>query len=315
MQTLGKLIEACELKSGFKSSEYRPNWILFLNESIREFARVQPWPGLEATVDLTTDGTKYLVLPHYVDTVVSLFNVTKAHRVDREGDWDRNSPSIEANDTGGPVIAYDRVGYVPLTKDPAGYLWFKSSNTSDIQTVSVTGLVANSGVSNVLSRTMETVTVYATGTSPVTVSALFTKVIALSRSTEADGDFYFYDAGSSDELVGFIGKDEISSAFQRLQLQYVPTSAQTLRLRYRYKLPRLVAETSSTHPCVSEDFVINHALSLHYAEQEQLSKAQAQEAKAGRVVQQEANKDENFSEPYSRITPLFDIDPDDESRT
>ena len=313
MQTLGKFIDSCEHKSGFKSSEYRPTWIQFLNESIREFARSQPWPALEDFVDITADS-KFFTLPHYIDTVISVFNVTHKHRIDREGDWDRNSPTIEADNTGGNVIAYDRVGYVALSKDPVGYVWFKSGHASDTQTISFSGLISNSGASGALEKTFASSSVYASGTSPVTLTTLFTKFMSLSRSTESAGDFYFYDAGDSNRLIGFIGKDEISSAFQRLQLQYVPTSPQTLRVRFRYKIPRLVSEDSAPPPGVSDDFIVNYALSLHLSEQEQHAKAQAQEAKALRVLEKEANRDENFNEPHSRMCPLIDTSPDDWTR-
>ena len=309
---LGELISICEQKSGFNDSAYRPRWTSFLNEAIREFSRRFPWDGLEDTVDLKTDGTEFLILPHYVDTVVGILNFTDIVPVDRGANFDREATAQVIQGTGGQVRYYDRAGEVPVTKDPSGYLWFASTHASDNLAVHITGLVANSGASGALERTFKNLSLNATGTSPLTLTTLFAKIFSISKATDTNGDFYFFDAGASNAHRAYMAAFETESKFKRLRLLYKPEAGKTLQLRFRYVIPPLREDEQSPHPSVKPDFITQKALAIHYGEQEQLQKAQITDANATRLLDAEINKDENFSEPWSQISP-FDV-PDDFDR-
>jgi len=301
---LGQLIEACEYKSGFNDSAYRPRWINFLNEALRDFARRQPWAGLEDTVDLTTDGTKYLVLPQYVDTVVSILNMTDKIPVDRSGNYDREATYEETSGTTGRVCNYETLGDVPVLRDPTGYVWFKSSHASDIQTVYFTGLATNSGASGTaLSKAYTTLSIQAAGVSPVTCTTLFASFISVAKSTDSNGDFFFYDAGDSDKHVSFISKHETDARFRRLKLFYPPNATKSIRVRFRHYAPPLRDNAQSPHPSVKPDFLINYAIARHWGEQEQLQKEQLADNNATRLLEREVNKDTNFNEPDCQIIP------------
>ena len=300
---LGELISICELKSGFNDSAYRPRWQSFLNEAIREFARRFPWDGLEDFVDLRTDGTEYLILPGYVDTVIGLLNYTDIGPVDRGANFDREDSTVVIQGTAGQVRTYDRAGEVPVLRDPTGYLWFATTHASDTLPVFVTGLIANSGASGALERTFKTLSLNATGTSPLTLSTLFAKVFSVSKSTDTLGDFYFYDAGASNAHISFMSKFDNEARFQRLRLLYKPDAQKTIRLRFRYRVPPLRSDEQSPHPTVKSDFVIQQAIALHWSEQEQLQKSALAEARATKLLDAEINKDENFSEPFNQMSP------------
>lgn len=309
---LGELISICEQKSGFNDSAYRPRWTSFLNEAIREFSRRFPWDGLEDTVDLKTDGTQFLILPHYVDSVIGILNFTDIVPVDRGANFDRESTAAIVQGTTGQVRYYDRAGEVPVTRDPTGHLWFQSTHASDTLAVYITGLAANSGASGALERVFKTLSVNATGTSPLTLSTLFVKIFSISKATDTNGDFFFYDAGATNAHTSFLSKFETEARFKRLRLFYKPSAQKTLQLRFRYVIPPLRADAQSPHPTVKPDFIVQHALSIHYGEQEQLQKQQLTESKAARILDQEIHKDENFSEPWNQMSP-FDA-PDDWER-
>jgi len=307
---LNELIELCGQKSGFNDSAYRPRWVNFINEAVREFSRRQPWPGLEDLVTVRADGTRYLVLPHYVDTVVSILNLTDMNPVDRSGDWDRNATTVWAQGTAGRACQYDRVGDVPILRAPAGYVWFQSSHASDLQSINVTGLAANSGASGALEQTVRTLTVSAAGTSPVTLSVLFTKVFSISKATDSNGNFFFYDAGDSSKHLSYLGSTDSEAAFQRLALLYKPSAGTEFEVRFRYKIPKLTADSQAPHPSVKPDFIVAHALATHWGEQEQLQKQLIQEQKATKTLEADAHKDRNFNEPDNRMTPYIPADYD-----
>jgi hypothetical protein len=307
---LNELIELCGQKSGFNDSAYRPRWVNFINEAIREFARRQPWPGLEDLTTIKADGTRYLICPPYVDTVVSILNLTDRNPVDRSGDFDRNATSVWAAGTAGRACMYDRVGDVAVLKEPSGYIWFQSSHASDLQTLNVTGIVANSGASGALESTVRSLAVAAAGTSPVTLSVLFTKVFSVSKATDSNGNFFFYDAGATNAHISYLGATESEAAFQRLALLYKPAAGTEFELRFRYRIPKLTLDSQSPHPSVKPDFIVSHALGLHWGEQEQLQKEALSYQKATQVLQAEAHKDRNFNEPDNRIAPYIPADYD-----
>ncbi len=308
---LNELIELCGHKSGFNDSAYRPRWVNFINEAVREFARRQPWPGLEGFTTLRADGTRYLICPAYVDTVVSILNLTDVNPVDRSGDFDRSATSVWVQGTPGRACMYDRAGDVPVLRDPTGYIWFQSSHASDLQTLNVTGLVANSGASGALETVTRSLSIAAAGTSPVTLSALFTKVFSVSKATDSNGNFFFFDAGNvTNPHISYLGSTESEASFQRLALLYKPAAGTEFEVRFRYRIPKLTADAQSPHPSVKPDFIIAHALGAHWGEQEQLQKEALSFQKATQVLQSEANKDRNFNEPDNRITPYIPADYD-----
>ena len=307
---LNELIELCGLKSGFNDSAYRPRWVTFINEAVREFSRRQPWPGLEDLVTVRADGTRYLVLPHYVDTVVSILNLTDMNPVDRSGDWDRNATTVWAQGTAGRACQYDRVGDVAVLQNPSGHVWFQSSHASDLIALNVTGIAANSGASGALEETVRSLTVSAAGTSPVTLSVLFTKIFSISKATDTNGNFFFYDAGNASKHVSYLGSTDSEAAFQRLALLYKPAAGTQFELRFRYKIPKLTADSQAPHPSVKPDFIVAHALATHFGEQEQQQKMMIQEQKATKTLEADAHKDRNFNEPDNRMTPYIPADYD-----
>lgn len=301
---LGNLIEACEFRSGQNDPDYRPQWKNFLNEGIREFSRKQPWPGLEDLITVVTDGTEYLVLPHYVDTIVGVLNASFHHPVERSGDWDRSDPSVYSQRTTGRVVTYDPVGRVATLRDPTGYLFVKSTHASDAQTVWITGMVNNSGASGTaLQKSLSHLSVSLTGTSPLTLTTLFAQIISISKTTDANGDLYFYDAGATNAHIAYMGRYDDESAFNRFQLMMKPDTATSLRIRFRYKIPPLKDNSQSPHPSVHPDFVISHAISLFHKNNEQYQKAAVEAQRSSQVMLDEANKELNFNEPHSIITP------------
>lgn len=301
---LGQLIERCEFKTGYKDAAYRPRWLSFIDEAIREFARIQPWDGLEDKVQLTADaGEEFLVLPNYVDQVLGLVNISDVNVVDRSGNFDREETAAYVEGTRGRTWAYDRAGDVPTTDDPVGRIWLRSSHASDVGALYITGLAAQSGASGPLERTFKELSVTATGTSPLTLSVLFTKILSVSKATDSNGEFFFFDAGASNKHLAFLGLTDTESRFKRLKLFPIPDATKTLELRFRYKIPPLRQDAQAPHPAVKDDFIVAYAASLHYGEQQQLVKQSQTEARAAQIVAREAHKDRNFEEPWNQIVP------------
>jgi hypothetical protein len=311
MATLAQIIEACEFRTGFKDSAYRARWVEFVNKSIREYSRRQPWEGLEDTITLTANGTKYLYLPHYVDTIVHLINKTLRLPVNREGDWDREATAVYVDGTVGSTIAYDKIGTVAALADPSGYLVLQSTHASDLQSICFNGIASNSGASGTgLADRVSTVSVACTGTSPVTVSTLFTRVISVSKVTNSNGDFFVFDAGASLRHLAYINRYESDSHFKRLQLLYVPAAGTLFELRFRYKVPPVFLDEQSPHPSIPFDYLVSETIATHHREREQDQKAALVSNEATRLLEGEAHKETNFDEPYSRIIPQTYVDPD-----
>lgn len=301
-----QLIQECERRSGFNDQNFRYIWSDFLNAGIREFSRSHPWPGLEDIITLNSDGTDYLVLPHFVDTIVQLHNITDGTPVIALDNFSREWPGTYAVRSPGSVQQYYKLGEVAALREPANYVWFQSTSASDIDTIYVTGQVNNSGASGgALATTLKTVSATAAGTSPVTLSVNFASILTISRTTEGNGDFFFYDSGASNQHISFLSQYETQARFRRLQLFSLPAASTAFELKFRYKIPPIRNYYQAPPPGVRDDFLISFALERFYQHQDNMQKSQLQHASTMAILQGEANKEENFNEPDSRIYPLI----------
>ena len=301
-----QLISECELRSGWNDTNYHVSWRSFLNEGVREFSRRYPWPGLEDFAQLTSDGTRFLILPHYVDTVISILNRSQNMPLERSGDFDREATFPQANRTAGTASAYDKIGVVPVLRDPTGLCYLRSTSASDTGAPSIylTGYVSNSGASGTgMERTISTISVTPAGLSSVTVTTLFAQILSISKTTNTNGDFFIHDAGDSNRHISFLARYENEAAFKRVQLLYVPNAGTLFEVKFRHKVPPLTQNEQSPHPSVESDFIVHYALGAHYRHQQQFTKGQIQDAKAVQVLQDKAHKDQNFDEPWSQILP------------
>lgn len=296
-------VSTLQTRTGMVDVDYRPKFVRFVNDSIREFARRWPWESLEGSVDLKSDGTKYLVLPHYIDTVISILNLTDVVPVNSSGDFDREATTAEAQGTTGRVSDYQKAGDVPATQDPAGYCYLRSTHASDTSLVYICGLAANSGASGALESTYRETSATLYGSTAVTLSTLFTRLFSVSKATETSGDVFLHDAGTGNAQISFIPKAETCAKFKRVQLMFAPDSQKQFRVRFRYKIPPLTQDSQSPHPAVKDDFIIQYAMALHLNEQEQYQKQVLAEQKATAILEAEANRESNFDEPYSQIIP------------
>lgn len=304
---LGSLIEQCQFRTGFNASSYNTRWIAFLNDGIRRYAIKYPWPGLETLLDMTTNGSRYLIFPHYVEDVISILNRSQNIPVDRIGQLDRQSPWITAARTPGTVIGYESAGTVPCLQDPSGYLYIQSTNASDVSdsaTVNVTGYVSASGASGTgLERVYITESIYPAGTTAVTLTNQFASIVSISKVTETWGDFYFYDAGNSNAHISYIPRRDTTSGFMRKRLQYVPSAQTILECRVRHKVQPIREVHEAPHPSINTDWLITHAVRRFWQAQQQYTKAQIERQENIEHLQDVAAQQENFSEPFSRIIP------------
>lgn len=300
------MITECELRSGYNDTNYRTQWTSFINEGVREFARRYPWPGLEDFCQLVADGTRFLILPHYVDTVISILNRSQNMAVERAGDFDREATFVQSQRSAGTVLAYDKIGTVAALRDPTGYVYLRSTSGGDsgVPAIYVTGYVTNSGASGTgMERTLSSVSMTPAGVSPVTITTLFSQVLSISKTTNTNGDFFFHDAGNSNAHISFLARYDSNAAFKRVQLLYVPTAGTQFEVKFRHKIPTLAANEQAPHPSVDPDFVVHYAIGAHYRQQQQFTKGQIQDAKAVELLQQKAHKENNFDEPWQQIIP------------
>lgn len=302
---LGSYIRELESRTGYNDSVFQERWRRYINAAVRDFARKFPWPGLarEWTTTLYS-GQRYVVLPHIIDHITGILNVTDQVPILPTGNWEKQAPVIYSNLTQGRPLEYENAGQVATAGDPSGYIWFKSSHASDVNPIYITGYVAASGSSNPAFDLVESVlSINAAGTSPVTLTSLFTGITSIAKATSTNGDFFFFDAGNSNGYISFIPASEQEAAFRRLEFQFVPSADKSVRIKYIPKLPFLSDDTQSPHPAVRPDYVIEKAIAIFQRYQGQYQKGQYHDAVAADTLASEAHKEQNFSEPFSQIQP------------
>lgn len=303
---LGSYIRQCEVRTGFNDSAFQQRWREFINAAVRQFGRTYPWPGLERELTTTLfSGERYLVLPHIVDHVTDILNVTDRIPIFPRGNWSKQDPAIYANLTQGRPLEYQKAGHVAVTREPAGFVWFNSSHASDLDTIYVQGYIAASGSSApAFDRILRQESIQAQGTSPITLSSQYLEIVSISKATTTNGDFFFYDAGTSGEPhVSFIPAGDQDARFRRLEFMFVPSADKSIRMRYVPELPPLVHDQQSPHPTVKDDYVIEKAIAIFQRYQAQYQKGQFHDAEALSQLALETNKEENFTEPFSQIMP------------
>lgn len=302
---LNALTVACENRSGFNDPAYRTTWHEFINEAVREYARRQPWAGLEDSEDAVLSANqRYHIFPTYVDEILEITDLTNYGTIDREGDFGKRYPRQFTQGTAGQPVLYDLVGDVPALAGPSGYCYAVSSHVSDTAILYLDGIAANSGASGTAlaySQKRESVTL--NGTTPVTLTNLFTQFTSIGKATVTSGDYILYDAGNTNAHISLIPSGELDARFRRIQLMRIPSVNTEIRYRFRHRPPALVTEDQAPHPAVDSDFIIQYAISLFQREQDQYQKAELHERKATNTIRARANKDHNFGEPYSQIIP------------
>lgn len=310
--TLQELINECQNRTSHNSSDFTQSWISFINEAVRDYARKHPWAGLEDEYsEVLASGQRFLVFPHYVEDVLTILDTSNHRHIDRDGEFSRQSPAVFSQLTSGRPVSYDLIGDVAATAEPSGYCYVASSNASDVAAVRVQGVVAQSGASgSAIGTTIKTETVTLSGTSPVTLANQFTRFLAISKASVTSGDVTLFDAGNSNKHISFMADYETRARFRRAQFLFVPSARTDLRVRFRYRLPRLVNDDDSLLPGVDPDFVINQALAIYQREEEQYQKGAFHEAKANSTLQSQAHKEQNYGEPFSQIQPQVPFEND-----
>jgi hypothetical protein len=306
-------VRQCEARTGFNDSTFQVVWKEYVNAAVREFTRKYPWPGLERELSTTLySGERYLVLPHHVDHVTSILNVTDRVPIMARGNWGKQEPVLYANLQQGRPLEYQKAGHVATAIDPSNYVWFKSSHASDVDLIYITGTVAASGATNqAFTSILQSESISAQGTTPVTLSTLFSKIETISKATSTNGDFFFFD---SSQYVSFIPAPNQDARFRRLEFMFIPEADKSVRIKYLPVVPLLVNDQQSPHPTVKDDFVIEKAIALWQRYQTQYQKSQFHDAAAIDILASETNKEENFTEPFSEIKPEIPgaWDPDDD---
>jgi hypothetical protein len=302
---LGSIMREVEARTGFNDPVFQERWRRYINASIRDFARKYPWPGLERELTTTLrSGERYLVLPHYVDHVSDILNVTDRLPIMPRGNWSKQAPVVYANLTQGRPLEYTQAGKVATANDPSGFVWFKSSHASDVGSLYVTGYMSASGSSNPAFDGIEqTLAINAAGVSPVTLSTQFTGIVSIAKATTTNGDFFFFDAGNSNDYISFIPKSEQDASFRRIEFMFVPDIDKSLRMKVVPKIPFLTNDTQSPHPSVKPDYIIEKTIAIFQRYQGQYQKSQYHDAVGAELLGSEAHKEENFGETFSQIQP------------
>lgn len=302
---LGSYLREVEGRTGYNDSTFQERWRRYINAAIRDFARKFPWPGLTREWSTTLYANqRYLVLPQTIDHITDILNTTDKLPIFPRGNWSKQAPVIYSELTTGRPLEYEKAGQVAVTQDPSGFIWFKSSHASDLNPVYVTGYAAASGGSNPAFTLLEqTVKLNAQGVSPVTLTTQFTGIVSIAKATSTNGDFFFFDAGNSNTYISFIPAAEQDATFRRIEFLFVPSANKSVRIKYIPRIPLLTDDTQSPHPSVKPDYVIEKAIAIFQRYQGQYQKGQYHDAQGADILGSEANKEENFTEPFSQIQP------------
>jgi hypothetical protein len=150
----------------------------WVNEAQEQWATEQPWPQLLREETFSANGTRALMLPPRVKTVLWAADQTNQRPLDLMKHWDREFPDAFFGNTTGAALIVRQMGISPVSKQPGivGRLTFNTLS-SDTVAVYVAGLALDtsaSGTAENLYYARETVQIVSDGT--YTSTALFSRI-------------------------------------------------------------------------------------------------------------------------------------------
>jgi hypothetical protein len=276
-----------------------------LNRALRHWARSQPWADLKRTIDITHPAGRTMYLPSEVERLVWLADKTNAHAMEMQNQWERQDPYGYLNDRSNNPEAWKMAGFSPTFTNASGPLAVYSSDTSDIASVYVTGQVLPSGGSapRDLYEFGETLSVV--GATPVTGTAVFTRITSISKASDTTG-LIKVDCGGNP--VGYIGPYERDAKYPAIELHEIPKANTIFRAGVFVRPPRLTSAYQAPPPSVDTDFLIWAAASdIHYQLGEG-ERSQAALAKAGSIVREKCSVEKMFGDWYGQIVPESESD-------
>jgi hypothetical protein len=301
MKTFGDIVTEVQRLTGRNDSGYVDRIKAAVNRAVDEWARVQPWPGLQRVGDITHAGGRELVLPSDIDRVVWIMDKTNKHALPVSDDrWDECFPTSYSNDTVGSAYQWEDAGYTPVFTGVTGVLQIWSTGASDAATIYVTGYGQDTAVSGPMGVHQVVASIALVGATPYTTTAMFSSVDSIGKSADCGGVIKIMSNGA---VVSMLGPLDTEARYRKIRFMNIPAAGTEFKY-YGYTRPSRLVSLSQVPPsAVDADYLMwQAAADIHFTLREgDRSKycSSRAEALAARVIA----KEKMFGDAQSRVVP------------
>lgn len=307
MATRSNILAEAGRRAGRTDTTFLTTLRGFLNEAVREWARKRPWIGLKRRLRMPTNGTRFLVLPSFVERPMELFDVTNASPIMPGANWDYEYPGAHADLQSGQALEWQDMGTVAAVTDPSGRVVVLSSSSADtsieVTLIGRTRDTAASGTALEYLWTHEDLTLL--GTSPVTSTNLFDELTTFSKSTNTAGTVTCRAASGALPLSR-LGRFDNEARYRRLELMRIPAAGSVIELTVQVRPDSLDNDNQSPHPSIDEDFLTWYTAGLGLVSLGERQAGLTFLQKATAILDQVDFRDKAWGDMPNRIIPVWD---------
>jgi hypothetical protein len=300
---LANLVTEAERLAGRVDSLFFSRVRRWINEAQEQWATEQPWPQLLREESFTTNGTRSLMLPPRVRTVLWAADQTNQRPLDLMKHWDREFPAAFFGNTLGAAQVIRQMGISAVSRQPAtvGPLTFNTLS-SDSFSVYVAGLALDtnaSGSAEGLYYARETVPIASDGT--YTSTTLFSRIDTLGKDDFTPADIQVRDGASN--LLARIPRDSYQTQYRQLDLLFIPPAGTQIAVQYLTVPEPLVDNAQVPHSSVDPEYLIWYAAGLIHEAQSEVQQSQIKLARAKEILNRRIHKEKNFGDQDWRALP------------
>jgi len=291
--------------------QHRSRALSAVDRAVRYYAERVPWPSLIRTEDFLANGTKYLVFPQHVRSIITIGDKSKKEYVSPGAQWEKQYPEWQfGSKPSGSAFEWRHEGWVPVVVPPDGSLAVKlNTSQSDSQTVYVHGLALDTAASGTPLMYFDTREIVIAQETPVASTHLFKEILGIETDT-LDKNSSVTVRYSDGTIAARIAPNERHSRYQRIEWLAVPAAGSTITVRYYADPAKIVSESQQVDPQVDQEFMIwRVAGDLHWINQEAQA-AQAAWGKADSRIQERLNSENSHGDKLQQAIPFAPmIDP------
>lgn len=277
----------------------------FLNEAQEQWALSVPWPTLVRVESFTNHGTRAMVLPPRVRTVLWAADRTNKKPLLANAKWDKDYPDAYFGDKSGAAQLVREQGFVAVTRQPSsGVLSFKT-DTSDVFSCYAGGLredTTASGTPDLYYFDKEQVNI--SGSNVVAGSKTFVRVEALGKDDFTPSDVVVRDASSN--VIARIPALGYRAEYRQIELMNIPSAGTLIDIGYVQAPPVLVDDYQTPNPSIDTEYLIWYAAGLIHEAQGQAEQAQVKLARAREILERRIYKERMHGEKDLRARPSYD---------
>ncbi len=301
-----KLIDRSQELANRIDPGFRNRTLSALSRAVVYWGTRLPWSSLREVEDFIANGTKFLVFPERVGTVVALTDKTNTRALLPGGQWHTRNTSDYVTSVGGAPFEWRDRGFWPIVSQPSTDTQIQlQAGGSEAFEVRIRGLVRDAGASGTameLQPQGEIMTMG--GTDPTNSSLTYVRLDYVEKEIATSFDLKVKDPISG-AIVSYIPASSGRAQLRRVEFLRTPPTNTVFRLEYFRKPDELETEDQPVDISIDTDYLTWRAAGdLHWINKEQ-GAAQAAWAKADEIIGSSIASQENRGEVPHTFSPLF----------